>query len=286
MPDEPLSTEHHQQAEGPRAQGTSGGVGLGGQDPNREPSENQAEQAPYKRPGLLKRTKDAFAGHRAREFYKNPMVWIEVIALGALFWYTHYAGQQADAAIRAAKAAKSAADTAVTSLRPWIKIDSIELRSAIGPMKALMFHWPITGELTPPTLQVKISLENVGHSVAEGIKVNPTLFFARFNDHWRSATIEQQKKFCSLEYRTDEEGMLFPSDSSDWYGGLGAPTPAESSAAVVIVCVNYSGAPGTNYHTEARATLRENDSVVIPIGVDAGAPSLRLEREMSGDHAN
>lgn len=73
-------------------------------------------------------------------------------------------------------AAKSAADAAYVSIRPWIKIDKVELIQATGPIKTLMFHWPTTGKLVPPTIQIRPSLMNVGHSVAQDVEVEGEFF--------------------------------------------------------------------------------------------------------------
>ena len=56
-------------------------------------------------------------GHRAKEFYRNPMVWVELVALIVVIRYTQYAGQQAGAAITAAQQAKRAADIAACTLQ-------------------------------------------------------------------------------------------------------------------------------------------------------------------------
>lgn len=200
-----------------------------------------------------------------------------------------------------AEAAKSQAEIASTGLRPWIKITSIELRPGIGPIKTLGFHWPLTGATVPPVLQVKVSMLNVGHSLAQDIEVWPELFFGKFeSDKWHDVVTNEQQRFCKSvidRKPTGAANIVFPSDSSESNMGVGGivhdadiihrpDNPASYSAASLILCVNYKGVGSIPYQTQAWSGLYEDNQVLITVGLDADAGRLRLIREPNGDHAN
>lgn len=202
------------------------------------------------------------------------------------------------AAQDSADAAKQSADAAIAGIRPWIKISNIELRNGIGPAKTLMFHWPTTGTEIPPTIQVRVTFVNVGHSVAQDVEVWPELIFDRFvSDKWFDTVTREQARFCRSIADRKPSGaveVVFPSDSSEQNIGVsgivhdldrvrneGIPV-----AASLITCVNYRGSPTTNYQTEALSGLYEDNSVLIKLGVDADARRLKLIREENADHAN
>jgi hypothetical protein len=75
---------------------------------------------------------------------------------------------QAKATQRSAEAAKSAAGTAISGLRPWIKVTDVQTRGEGPEIPALSFqsspNWP-TG-LSQATFQLQISVKNIGQSPA------------------------------------------------------------------------------------------------------------------------
>ena len=90
---------------------------------------------------------------------------------------------------------------------------------------------------------------------------------------------------------------MFPSDTAEFDVGAGGVVhdaditkvpndPARYSAAALILCVNYRGGGKTLYQTQAWLGLYDDNRILIPIGVDADADSLKLIREPNGDHAN
>lgn len=205
------------------------------------------------------------------------------------------------AAQESADAAKSAADIASAGLRPWIKIKSVELRKGIGPIKTLAFHWFPTGAAMPPVIQVRASVVNVGHSVAQDVEIIPELFFGRFvSDKWHDVVSREEERFCrsaANQVSSSAASIIFPSESSESNMGVGGivhdtdtmrtpGSPLTHSAASLILCVNYRGAPTTQYQTEAWFGLYEDNLVLIAIGVDGDASHLRLIRDENGDHAN
>jgi hypothetical protein len=80
-------------------------------------AQEQARQTGHQKRGLLSRIMNLLRSYRLRQIIFNPLVWVEVVALVTVICYTRYAGQQADAAIKAANAAKRAADTAACALK-------------------------------------------------------------------------------------------------------------------------------------------------------------------------
>lgn len=200
-----------------------------------------------------------------------------------------------------ADAADKSANTAIASLRPWIKIQGIELRKGVGPIKTLMFHWPLTGATVPPNLQINVSMLNIGHSVAQELEVNPEFFFGRFqSDKWYDIVTREQERFCKSIIDNAPTGaarIAFPSDPIGQPMGIvgivhDADTmhvpgnPNSYAAASIIICINYRGDGGVHYQAQARSSLYEDNQALINIGLDADVSRLRLIREPNGDHAN
>ena len=225
---------------------------------------------------------------------------LAIAGIIALFTYVGQLYQMRksnEAARAAAYAAMDSADAALAELRPWIKIQNAELRGGIRPIKTLMFHSPLTGDAVRPTLQFKVSVVNVGHSVAQDVEVWPEFFFGKFiSDKWHDAVTQEQKRFCqSVANRTPSGAarLVFPSESSeqnlsvdeivsDTYIG----SSMAQNAASLIVCVNYRGTPRTQFQTQAWFGLYEDNSTLIQIGTDVDSNRLKLIRDENGDHAN
>jgi hypothetical protein len=198
-------------------------------------------------------------------------------------------------------AAKSAADAAYASIRPWIKIESVELVQANDEIKTLMFHFPLTGRTMPPMIQTKVSLVNVGHSVAQDAEVFCELFFAKFeSETWYEVVTQEEQRYCqSVIDRTPSAAarIAFPSDSWESNNGIGgiiretdimrtAGSPVTHAAASLILCVNYRGFTSDRLQTQARFSVAEDRSLLIELGNDTDASRLHLVREPRGDHAN
>jgi hypothetical protein len=211
------------------------------------------------------------------------------------------ASEQAVATTKLVEAAKQQADTASAGLRPWIRITTVELRPGIGPIKTLGFHWPLTGALVPPMVQVKVSMLNVGHLLAQDVEVIPELFFGKFqSDKWYEVVTNEQQRFCKSVINNTPTGaakVVFPSDPMESEMGVGGivhdadimhvpGNPASYAAASLIICVNYRGDGITRYQTQARSGLYEDDQVFIDTGLDVNADRLKLIREPNSDHAN
>jgi len=177
---------------------------------------------------------------------------------------------------------------AIDAQRPWVKITGIDLRSGIGPVKTLMFHFPPTRARMSPQLQVKVTVKNIGNSVAQDIEVVPILFFGDFvSDKWHDVVIGEEDKVCrNRQVASEGSGQIvFPSETRDWNMGIGGIKPPHDEAAELILCVNYRGAPETQYQTRAAAGLYERNNVIIPNATDADASILRLIRDPTADHA-
>jgi hypothetical protein len=83
------------------------------------------------------------------------------------FVYTYYTRGQV----------KSAVEATTENLRPWIKIKSIGLVAGHSPVHTLMFHLQFPGKQTSPAfLLLSLSLENVGHTVAQDVYILPYFF--------------------------------------------------------------------------------------------------------------
>lgn len=237
--------------------------------------------------------------------YENCLEWlrsnktaIETLGLfvliaytSAAFWQGREAKRSADAATIAADAAQSAADTAAAGLRPWLKINEVSLRHGSDAIPTLGFHWPLTGAPIPPMLQIKVSLDNVGHSVAQNIVPWPRLFFSTFSaDGWEGRIVTAESRVCdgitSIVVPTGGRSA-FPGDPIVFDMGASGliPNRINAPAAELIVCVNYTGLGGKHFQTQARFGLYEDNSVYVYNGRDAQADRLRLIRDPAGDHA-
>jgi hypothetical protein len=186
---------------------------------------------------------------------------------------------QAKAAQSAARAAKSSADTAIASLRPWIKITDVQTRGEGPEIPALSFQrgptWPI-GEYQA-TLQLKISVKNIGHSPAR-LTVDFKLFFPLWENGYSDVIYREKKGFCGevakKELKVDPtlQIILFPEETHDWYGGGAALVDSKVVnhfsdrgmvpyiLPVVAVCTNYQfGDSPAIYQTSALYEIFRKD---------------------------
>jgi hypothetical protein len=220
----------------------------------------------------------------------------------------HNSSIQAAQAKVSADAAKSAADTAIAGTRPWIKIDSVELRPSVMDIKTLMFHWPSSGlevfpqyagKELPPTLQVKVNMTNIGHSPAKDIEVKAELFFHKFDSiKWHDAVVSEEQRFCASAANQKPSSAAqigYPSESLENAIGLSAivkeaditvDNGVRYASAALVFCVNYKGVGDTPHQTQAWFGLYEDRNIGIAIGQDVDADHLRLIRDRNGDHAH
>jgi hypothetical protein len=93
----PLSTEEQEQPEQPDAKSADSSPLVRHSAPNHKPPNNQTTYSQNHKRNFFGRLKDRFYAYHVRELCKDPRAWIEIIALGTLGLYTHYAGVQSDA---------------------------------------------------------------------------------------------------------------------------------------------------------------------------------------------
>ena len=213
--------------------------------------------------------------------------------------------EQAGYAKLSAEAAKSAADTAIAGIRPWIKIESVEMRSGgTGPIKTLMFHFLSLPKEYPPTLQMKTKVINIGQSVAQEMAPYVEVFLTGDSTNAYGIFANEEERFCKsvAGQRAGAAAVTtFPKEHFDWdMGAAGViggeyltPTPQgprRTASAAIIECINYRGAPGTNYQTQAIFLFWEKSppypSPTVFIGVDVDMADLEMRRDPNGDHAN
>jgi len=210
--------------------------------------------------------------------------------------------------------AKVQADAAEEQNRPWIKIMEIKLRGDKPPILALSFQrspkpdepFPKTGEIIQATLQVEVSLKNVGHSVAQAVFVNSELFFSSWRNGWGDAVIQEQKRFCDEALNKEpspfaSRSAVFPDDPVKWYlGAVSAVRPDNITyvadipntsyvVGVLITCVNYqfSVAAPKIYQTRTMYELfrAENRSRLFEVGADLSADEILTIRDEHADYA-
>ncbi len=127
---------------------------------------------------------------------------------------------------KSADAAKTAAEIAELSERPWIKIVGIKTRGNNPIIPALSVqgfgHGPFPNGARQVTFQIAVTLKNIGHSVAD-ITVDHELFLPLWKDYFASIMAEG-KSFCDKSWHIKSESpakaVLFPDDAPfTWYGG-------------------------------------------------------------------
>lgn len=207
-----------------------------------------------------------------------------------------------------ADAANSAAVTAVASLRPWIKITDVKTRGEGPLIPALSFQrsptWPV-GQ-SQATLQLQISLKNVGHSPAR-LSVDFELFLPLWENGYSGVIYREKRRFCrefakrELEVDPSLQIILFPDESHDWYGA--GATMVNNKVVnyfsddrgtvpyilpVVAVCTNYQlGDSPTIYQTSALyEVFRKNDRTrFFEVGKGIPASEIFLIRNEASDDA-
>jgi hypothetical protein len=132
MPDQLSGAEQENKPQAPGRNSASDRDHYSNIDPNTKPPTHQIEETSYEKHSFLKRFKHAFTGYKAKQLYVSPKAWIEFIGLLVLVLYTYRAGQQAGAAIVAAKAAKDAADTAACALKQTETSSKLTLRPYVS----------------------------------------------------------------------------------------------------------------------------------------------------------
>jgi hypothetical protein len=126
MPDEPLSANKQRQPKQEHGNPGAPSLTMGKNAPKHKPAHDNTGQPSQKKHSLSRWLENAWQNYKFRQFREDPRVWLEVVVLLTLITYTYYACVQARSAIKAAGAAKDAADTARDSLtigdRPWLEV--------------------------------------------------------------------------------------------------------------------------------------------------------------------
>jgi hypothetical protein len=156
-------------------------------------------------------------------------------------------------------------DVYITSQRPWIKIVDVESRGNSPFIPAFSFqgfgHGPFPNATKQATLQLKISLKNIGHSLAF-VSADFELFFPAWKqESFEDIILAEENRFCDASAQKVPSKYLsrivFPEEPLDWYGaGVQAVgpimfasntinhAPDDSSGdyvlPMVIACANYT----------------------------------------------
>jgi hypothetical protein len=197
-------------------------------------------------------------------------------------FYTHYASQQACAAITAANAAKSAADTAASQLelaqRPWLSIVDARVLSDLT-------FGQNGGQVT-----FGFTIKNSGNSPAVDVWVGPELYLPDDTGSWetelrRTCTDPQEAKPSQPE----NGAVIFPNISTPFKIGTsmsnkdmdkGRLARSDLVAVVPMVCITYRSTFNRRiYHTGITYfpwTIRYNGGTVpvkhLPLVSGMGVP--------------
>jgi hypothetical protein len=185
--------------------------------------------------------------------------------------------------------------------RPWIKVTDVQTRGNDPVVPALSFQNSVGYQQA--TFQLKVSVKNIGHSVAE-IAVRYDLFLPLWENFDTSVT-NKEKSFCDSEMGSARAGyypsrILFPDETFDWYGAAAqivsesnvnrSPTSGDAKwiIPVVIVCANYrlKSLP-SNYQSRAvyEVFRKDNRTRFFEPGVGMPADKIFLLRNDLKDFA-
>jgi|SRR5579864_4389552 len=291
-----------------------------GQSTNSVGSDNGADDGAYdsvndslRRTGITETNRPPspsqcrYTEKKPKRWYKRwrPYVFIlNIFTFVAVVWYaciTHSMWKEMKEQTRTAQQQLEATE------RPWIKIIDVQTRGNGPVVPALSFD--MSGNdfehKLQATLQLNISVRNIGHSVAE-VAVRPELFLPRWSEFGK-AVPDEQKRFCASAYGSARSGyypsvIIFPQEPFDWYGtsasfvdatNTNQLPPQFGSAAyvvpVVIVCVNYrlKGLPNAYQSGAVYEVFRtDNRTRFFPPGVGMKASQMFFERNPVQDYAD
>jgi hypothetical protein len=226
----------------------------------------------------------------------------EMIGIGTVIVYTVVSYNQwqtmKDSFFEAQKQTKIYQQQLESAARPWIKIVDVQTRGNGPVIPALSFQNAIGHQQA--TFQLKVSIKNIGHSVAE-VTVRPDLYFPLWDGFGKSVP-DEQKRFCDSDLGKARSGwypstILFPDESFDWYGA-GAhfidssnTTHIENAAyvlPVVVVCVDYrlKSLPNAYQSSAVYEVFRkDNRTRFFEPGVGVPADRIFLIRDSMNDYA-
>jgi hypothetical protein len=216
---------------------------------------------------------------------------------------------------KSADAAKTASEIAEVSTRPWIKIVGATAPGNNALIPALSFsgfgHGVFPHAVQAVTLQIKISLKNVGHSVAD-VSVVPELYLPLWQERFADDIRAEQKRFCDIMGQegglNDPVQIIFPDEPFELHAAVPAlitprvidhphnlhpgdfppiikTNPDGYVLPTLILCVNYrlGGSKNKTYQTRALFELIRKDDRTrfFDLGVDAKERDIELLRSGS-----
>jgi len=190
--------------------------------------------------------------------------------------------------------------------RPWIKI--IDVKTSAGdrlPILDLSFQHPGKHhEGTQATLQLEISMKNVGHSVATDTTADFELYAPLWKNGYALDIIQEERRFCeeSLTKKAvtlTPKVILFPDESYTWAGGAVTRITPENInqiggqpavLAVLIGCVNYNLASNPKMINQSGFVYEvihtKDRSRFFEVNRDVPGKNLKFLRNQQGDFAN
>jgi hypothetical protein len=234
------------------------------------------------------------------------LAFIQTATMAAVIWYAIINSHMLDKMKESTEAAKTASDIAELSQRPWIKIVDVQTHGDNSIIPALSFQGYGYGVFPAgnkqATLQLKVSLKNIGQSVAQ-VYVDYELFFPAWDSSsYADAVRAEQKLFCSKSSEIDHSPVkfiVFPDDPLDWHGAISQPINegninhvSENKEGVilpvVIICADYRlpNSPKTYQTSVLYEVFHAGDrSRFFTPGEDLPAKRLLLMRNPSADDA-
>jgi hypothetical protein len=143
MPEAPLGNEQQKNSENHCSESTKRSLLSSGLPTNLKPTDNQGAESNNKKENFF----DNLWNH-----IKKPEIFLQLMTLIVIIWYTYYAGQQAGFAEKSSNAAMDAAKTAKDAVTLTIAQGQKALDASIEASKLDQRAWVGTTETTPPPL--------------------------------------------------------------------------------------------------------------------------------------
>jgi len=202
---------------------------------------------------------------KKRDWFDYVKFGAEIIGLGVLIAYTTFAALQWCEMKKATKATQTAAQAAADSVKTTQKQLELSARPWITFRLGVTGPFEFDGKGTAH-LKLRITVKNIGHSIAQGINVQAEMFPYSFKQSEFFQPIDRQKKLCDPMRRDvpdehtpgvtlfpDEEFTqnLGPTISKKEIDGTILPFPNTSDryiAPMLIGCIDYRFSFATEHH--------------------------------------
>jgi hypothetical protein len=198
------------------------------------------------------------------------------------------------------------------SERPWIKLVDLKTLGNNSLIPALSFqgfgYGPFPQGNKQATFQIKISLRNIGHSLAF-VTADFELFLPAWTDKFEDTLLDEEKRFCDTSAQKPPNKYLnrivFPDEPLEWSGAgvqkvalpmlpgnvlnhIPEDPKGDYILPTVITCANYTF-PGSSNRYQTRTLFivvhQQTGIRFFKTAVDVPERDLRILRDDTADNA-